>query len=50
VGLPRNEGAFVKVELNAFGSAHAAWGKPASAYFRLDRGGWNLVGFERMAE
>jgi len=49
-GLPRNQGAFVKVELNAFGSAHAAWGKPASAYFRLDRGGWNLVGFERMAE
>ena len=49
-GLPRYEGAFVKVELSALGSAYAAWAKPASAYFRLDRSGWNLVGFERMAE
>ena len=49
-GLPRYEGAFVKVDLSALGSAYAAWAKPASAYFRLDRSGWNLVGFERMAE
>ena len=49
-GLPRSEGAFVKVELSALGSAHAAWAKPASAYFRLSQGGWKLVGFERTAE
>jgi hypothetical protein len=48
--LPRSEGAFVKVELSAVGSAYAAWAKPASAYFRLGRSGWNLVGFERTAE
>ena len=48
--LPRGEGAFVKVELSAIGSAHAAWEKPASAYFRLARNGWKLVGFERTAE
>jgi hypothetical protein len=48
--LPRESGAFVKVELHAVGSAHASWEKPANAYFRLDQGGWKLVGFERMAE
>jgi hypothetical protein len=49
-GLPAANGAFVKVELSAVGSAHAAWAKPASAYFRLTHGGWNLVGFERVSE
>ena len=49
-GLPRNAGAFVKVDLSATGSAYAAWEKPVSAYFRLDRAGWSLVGFERTAD
>ena len=49
-GLPRNEGAFVKIDLSALGAGYAAWGEPVSAYFRLSRGGWSLVGFERMAE
>ena len=50
VGLPRNEGAFVKVDVSAVGTGYAAWAKPVSAYFRLGRGGWSLVGFERTAE
>ena len=49
-GVPRNEGAFVKVDLSAVGTGYAAWTKPVSAYFRLGRSGWSLVGFERMAE
>ena len=49
-GLPAGEGAFLKVELSGLGSAHAAWAKPASAYFRLTRSGWLLVGFERVPE
>jgi hypothetical protein len=48
--LPRAEGAFVKVAVSAFGSSYAAWEKPVEAYFRLDRGGWKLVGFERSLE
>ena len=49
-GIPRNEGAFVKVDVSAIGTGYAAWGKPVSAYFRLGRSGWTLVGFERTAE
>jgi hypothetical protein len=48
--LPRTKGSFVKVEVNAMGTVHTAWEKPVSAYFRLDQGGWKLVGFERLAE
>jgi hypothetical protein len=48
--LPGSEGAFVKVDVSAVGSAHVAWETPARAYFRLSRGGWTLVGLERMAE
>ena len=48
--LPRTTGSFVKVDLNAMGTAHASWEEPVSAYFRLDPGGWKLVGFERLAE
>jgi hypothetical protein len=49
-GLPRSEGAFVKVEVSALGSVHAAWAEPASAYFRFSQGSWKLVGFERTDE
>ncbi|RPI54206.1 MAG: hypothetical protein EHM55_11495 [Acidobacteria bacterium] len=49
-GLPRIDGAFVKVELSAIGGSHGAWARPANAYFRLGQGGWTLVGFERMLE
>jgi len=49
-GLPHNDGAFIKVELNAFGSAHRAWETPVNAYFRLRGGNWKLVGFERTPE
>ena len=46
-GLPRADGAFIKVELSAFGGTHPAWAAPVSAYFRLRGGNWKLVGFER---
>jgi hypothetical protein len=49
-GLPRNEGAFLKIDLSAVGAGYAAWSKPVSAYFRLGSSGWSLVGFERTAE
>jgi hypothetical protein len=46
-GLPRNDGAFIKVELSAFGARYATWEAPVNAYFRLRGGSWKLVGFER---
>jgi hypothetical protein len=49
-GLPRSEGAFVKVQISALGTAFASWAQPANAYFRLDQGSWKLVGFERTAQ
>lgn len=49
-GLPRTEGAFVKVALTSVGGAHPSWEKPVDAYFRLRDGKWQLVGFERMPE
>src|SRR4051812_10725190 len=49
-GLPRTDGAFIKVELSAFGSAQSAWETPVNAYFRLRGGNWKLVGFERTPE
>jgi len=49
-GLPRNDGAFIKVALSAFGARHAAWEAPVNAYFRLRGGSWKLVGFERAPE
>jgi hypothetical protein len=48
--LPRTKGAFVKIEIRATGGGYASWEKPANVYFRLDQGGWKLVGFERTAE
>jgi hypothetical protein len=47
-GLPRTEGAFVKVEVSAVGTDNDAWAQPATAYFRLGQGRWTLVGFERV--
>jgi hypothetical protein len=49
-GLPRTDGAFIKVELSALGGAHPGWQAPVNAYFRLRSGNWKLVGFERMPE
>ena len=50
VDLPRTNGSFVKIEVNAMGTTCASWRKPVSVYFRLDQDGWKLVGFERTAE
>ena len=49
-GLPHIDGALIKVELSAIGSAHPAWEMPVHAYFRLLSGHWKLVGFERTVE
>ena len=49
-GLPHSDGALIKVELSAVGSAHRSWETPVHAYFRLLSGNWKLVGFERAAE
>jgi hypothetical protein len=49
-GLPRTEGAFIKVDLSAIGSPHSSWAIPVAAYFRLRGGDWQLVGFDRMEE
>jgi hypothetical protein len=48
--LPTKAGSFVMVELSAVGSEYAAWETPVRAYFQSTRGGWRMVGFERMPE
>jgi hypothetical protein len=48
--LPHHDGAFIKVELSAYGSAYASWQAPVNAYFRHRGGNWQLVGFERTPE
>ncbi|MES1256017.1 MAG: hypothetical protein ABUS56_10440, partial [Acidobacteriota bacterium] len=45
VGLPHEEGTFVKVQLSAVGGAPSAWAHPVNAYFRQQRARWQLVGF-----
>src|SRR5688500_11142018 len=50
VPLPEAEGSFVKVELSAVNPDVRSWEQPVHAYFRLLRGSWRLVGFERMPE
>ncbi len=49
-GLPQVDGAFVRVALAASGSNHASWSDPVHAWFRLQGGEWQLVGFERTPE
>jgi hypothetical protein len=48
-GLPRVNGAFIKVELSSVNSARSSWEAPVKAFFRYQAGQWRLVGFERMA-
>jgi len=48
--LPRAAGTFVKVELSAASTDHAAWTVPVDAYFRREPDRWALVGFERMPQ
>jgi hypothetical protein len=49
-GLPRENGAFVKVRINAMGGADKSWEKPVDVYFHRSSEGWKLVGLERMPE
>lgn len=46
--LPREAGAFVKVEIHASGGAPPAWARPVDVYFHRTPAGWKLVGLERL--
>ncbi len=46
-GLPRRDGAFVKVSVSPVGE-NGASSAPADLYFRSRAGAWQLVGVERM--
>jgi hypothetical protein len=48
-GLPRVDGAFLKIEVSSVNAERPSWEAPVTAYFRYDNGQWRLVGFERMA-
>jgi hypothetical protein len=48
--LPDALGSFVGVDISAPGDAHPQWRRPVRTYFRRDRGGWTLVGLERLPE
>lgn len=48
--LPEAGGSFVRVDISAVEPPHASWSAPVHAYFRRDRGGWTLVGFDRMPD
>jgi hypothetical protein len=45
--LPAEDGSYVRVAISATGAA-PSWSVPVHAYFRRARGGWTLVGFERL--
>lgn len=49
-GLPTTVGEFVRVDVRATGTPHAAWGVPVHVYFRRVADGWRLVGLERLPE
>ena len=46
-GLPTRTGDFIRVDLSAVETAHAAWTEPLRSYFRRSADGWKLVGLER---
>jgi hypothetical protein len=47
-GLPQNVGAFVRVDLSAEHTGHAAWARPIETHFRRDASEWKLVGLVRL--
>ena len=48
-GLPREAGAYVKVQIGAEGEGvPAAWARPVDVYFHRTPAGWKLVGLERL--
>jgi hypothetical protein len=49
-GLPTAAASFIMVELSADSKEHKAWQLPIRTYFRLDAGGWKLVGLERVPD
>jgi len=49
-GLPRADGAYIKVSVSAIEPPHAAWAAPVDVYFHRTGGAWKLVGVERMQE
>jgi hypothetical protein len=48
-GAVPSQVAFLRVDISALASDHAAWAVPVSAYFRRQGEGWTLVGLERPA-
>jgi hypothetical protein len=48
--LPSATGSFILVEISADSKEYEAWRRPVRTYFRLDAGGWKLVGLERMPD
>ncbi|HSC28610.1 MAG TPA: hypothetical protein VLD67_15140 [Vicinamibacterales bacterium] len=48
--LPRNDGVFVKVSVQAVEPPHPAWAQPVDVYFTRTGGAWKLVGLERLAD
>lgn len=46
-GLPAEAGRYIRVQVVATGSPHAAWARPVDVYFRRASTGWTLVGLER---
>ena len=46
--LPRDIGAFVRVDIAAIAPERPAWESPVHAFFRKTIDGWTLVGLERL--
>ncbi len=49
-GLPGDAGSYLKVQVSAVQSPHAAWATPIDTYFRRTPAGWTLVGLTRQPE
>ena len=49
-GLPETIGSFIEVDISANAREYDAWARPIRTYFRLDVGGWKLVGLERIPD
>ena len=48
VALPREEGAYLRVQLSSVGGLMPLWEKPIDVFFRYQYGQWQLVGMDRM--
>ena len=46
-GLASSPGAYIRVDVSAEHPEYPHWATPVHSYFRLEAGGWRLVGLER---